>query len=78
MATKDVLDLDLPACEGLEKLGNTQEMARVRVVRSSSFLVQVDGVSVRRRVAWSIFFSVSSSCPALVFIIVVVVRLQRH
>ena len=60
MATKDVLDLDLDAREGLEKLGYTQEMTRVRVVESSSFLVWVDDASraVRRHVAWSIFFSV--------------------
>ena len=34
MATKDVLssDLDLAARQGLEKLGYTQEMTRVRIV----------------------------------------------
>jgi hypothetical protein len=66
MGTKDVLDLDLAARQGLEKLGYTQEMTRVRVVELSSCLVQesrdiqADDASVRRRVACSIFFSVSS------------------
>lgn len=59
MGMKDVLDLDLAASEGLEKLGYTQEMTRVCVVERSSSLVQVDSVSIGRRVAWPTFFSVS-------------------
>jgi len=51
MGAKDVLALDLAAREGLEKLGYTQEMTRVRVIASSSLLVEVEDISVRRRVA---------------------------
>ena len=65
MGAKDVLALDLAAREGLEKLGYTQEMTRVRVVASSFRLVEVEDISVRRRVACSTFFSVSSIRPVV-------------
>lgn len=35
METKDALDIDLAAREGLQKLGYVQEMTRVRVTESS-------------------------------------------
>ena len=40
MGTNDVLDLDLAARQGLEKLGYAQEMTRVRAVELLSSLVQ--------------------------------------
>lgn len=42
MGTKDVFDMELAAREGLEKLGYTQEMTRVRV----QILMRVQEISM--------------------------------
>lgn len=58
MTTKDGLDIDLAARQGLEKLGYTQEMTRVRVILALG-PGNIEDSFIRRREACSISFSVS-------------------
>ena len=68
MGSKDTFDMELAARQGLEKLGYTQEMTRVRIVPEFRFLclvqeILIDASSAHSRVACSTFFSVSSIQP---------------
>lgn len=58
-ANSDALDIDLVARQGLEKLGYTQEMTRVRTIKLLG-PAGIDDASIRRPEACSISFSVSS------------------